>query len=72
MVRAVQDQALADGHTAATVAVYGGLVRTMSHLLGGDADLDHLPEDAVLQAGIAEVPTDTVAYMAEWLLRNAE
>lgn len=72
MARAAQDRALADGHGAATVAVYGALVRTADHLLGGDADLAGFPEDPVLQAAIAEVPNATIAWMGEWLLQHAE
>lgn len=72
-VRAVQDQALADGHGAVTVAAYGGLVRTMAHLLGeADADLDGFRDDAVLQAAITEVPEQTRAWMSEWLITNWE
>lgn len=72
MVRAAQDRVLADGHGAATVAVYGGLVRTVDHLLGGDGEVDGFPEDAVLQAARHELSAETVAHMVEWLLRNVK
>lgn len=72
MVRAIQDRVLADGHGAATVAVYGGLVRTVDHLLGGDGEVDGFPDDAVLQAALRELSAETIAWMGDWLISNAE
>jgi hypothetical protein len=68
MIRAVQDGALAGGAGTASIAVYGGLVRTVAHLLGGaDADVANLPDDAVLAAARHEVPQEVVEEMAVWL-----
>ncbi|CPR69999.1 Uncharacterised protein [Mycobacteroides abscessus] len=72
VARAVQDQALAEDAGAAVVAVYGGLVATLDHLLGGESYLGGLPEDAVLQAARRELSAETIAWVVEWLLRNAE
>ncbi|WP_139360195.1 hypothetical protein [Mycobacterium sp. D16Q16] len=72
MIRAVQDLALSEDANTAVVAVYRGLVATLDHLLGGAADLDGFPDDAVLQAGRRELSAETVAHMVEWLLQNAE
>ncbi|BBX31959.1 hypothetical protein MMAGJ_12410 [Mycolicibacterium mageritense] len=63
---------LSEDANTAVVAVYAGLVATLDHLLGGDADLGRFPEDAVLQAAIAELRTEARDFMVEWLLRNAE
>lgn len=70
-VRAVQDRVLADGHGAATVSVYGGLVRTLDHLLGGEAEVDGFPADPVLQAALTEVSTKARGPMVAWLLQHA-
>lgn len=71
MVRATQDRVLADGHGAATVSVYGGLVRTVDHLLGGEAEVDGFPADPVLQAALTEVSPEARGSMVAWLLQHA-
>lgn len=71
MIRAVQDRVLADGHGAATVSVYGGLVRTLDHLLGGEAEVDSFPDDPVLQAALTEVSPEARGPMVAWLLQHA-
>ncbi|WP_078321668.1 hypothetical protein [Mycobacteroides chelonae] len=72
MARAVQDLAISEDANTAVVAVYGGLVQTLDHLLGGESDLDGFPDDPVLQAAIAELPTDARDFMVEWLIPNWE
>ncbi|MBF9519512.1 hypothetical protein [Mycobacteroides chelonae] len=71
MARAIQDLALEKGASCASVTVYGGLVRTVAHLLGeSDADLDEFPDDAVLQAARREVPADVIAEMVTFILSD--
>lgn len=73
LVRTVQDIALADGHGAATVAVYAALTRTVLHLFGEpDADVRGFPADAVLQAAKREVPAETIAAMSQWIFESWE
>jgi hypothetical protein len=72
-VRAVQDIALADGHGAATVAVYRGLVTSVLHLFGeADEDVHGFAGDAVLQAAKKEVPAAMAAAMAGWIFEAWE
>lgn len=73
MVRAVQDQALAEGAAVGIVALYDGLVRTVDHLLGdGAAEIGGFSDDAVLQAAIAEVSPEDRTWMSNWILRNID
>ncbi|OHU33344.1 hypothetical protein BKG79_22320 [Mycobacteroides chelonae] len=68
MVLATKDRALAGGASTASIAIYGGLVRTVAHLVGGaDASVDVLPDDAVLAAARREVPQQVVEEMAQWV-----
>ncbi|WP_131817940.1 hypothetical protein [Mycobacteroides abscessus] len=68
MMRAVQDQVLAEGHAAATVAVYGSIVQALAELTGEpDTDTAGHRDDAVLQAARHEVPPDVVAAMGAWV-----
>lgn len=68
MILATQDRTLAEGASTASITIYGGLVRTVAHLLGeADADLDTLPGDAVVAAARREVPQEIVEEMAAWL-----
>lgn len=72
VARAVQDLALSEDANTAVVAVYAGLVATLDHLLGGDADLGRFPEDPVLQAALTEVSPEARTWMSNWLLRNVD
>ncbi|SLF06929.1 hypothetical protein [Mycobacteroides abscessus] len=68
MARAVQDQVLAEGHAAATVAVYGALTAALAELTGApDASCSGFPDDAVLQAARREISEQTVAAMGGWI-----
>lgn len=67
-IRAVQDHVLAEGHAAATVAVYGALVQALAELCGeADGSTSGFPDDAVLQAAMNEADESTRAHMGDWI-----
>ncbi len=69
-VRAVQDLLLDRKMGACDVAVYAGLVTSILHMFGeDDADVSGLPDDAVMQAALREVPAETRATMSAWLVQ---